>query len=82
MKPDRNAALKPKTIVAQQTSFLMSTLAEQREPRQSLKQIADVLPWGTFETAFAEAYSKLGGPAKPIRLIQTTGNPATRPGRQ
>ena len=38
-------------------------------PRQPLKQLADTLPWHTFETAFAAAYSELGRPAKPIRLM-------------
>jgi len=61
--------MKPKALVAQQTSFLMPTLAEQCDPRQPLKQLADALPWATFETAFAETYSEEGRPAKPIRLM-------------
>lgn len=61
--------MKPKALVAQQTSFLMPTLAEQCDPRQPLKQLADALPWDTFETAFAETYSEEGRPAKPIRLM-------------
>ena len=61
--------MKPKASVAQQTSFLMPTLAEQCDPRQPLKQLADALPWETFETAFAETYSEEGRPAKPVRLM-------------
>ena len=36
----------------QQTSFLMPTLAEQLDPRQPLKQLADALPWPEFEQVF------------------------------
>lgn len=61
--------MKPKAPVAQQTSFLLPTLAEQCDPRQPLKQLADTLPWATFETAFAETYSEAGRPAKPVRLM-------------
>jgi len=61
--------MKPKAPVAQQTSFLMPTLAEQCDPRQPLKQLADALPWDTFATAFAETYSEAGRPAKSIRLM-------------
>jgi IS5 family transposase len=52
-----------------QTSFLLPTLAEQCDPRQSLKQLADKLPWGIYEEAFSELYSEVGRPSKPIRLM-------------
>jgi transposase, IS5 family len=52
-----------------QTSFLMSTLAEQLDPRQPLKQLADTLPWWEFEQAFGKYYSQEGRPAKPVRLM-------------
>jgi transposase, IS5 family len=61
--------MKSKALVAQQTSFLTPALAQQCEPRQPLKQLADTLPWATFETAFAATYSEEGRPAKPIRLM-------------
>lgn len=61
--------MKPRVPVAQQTSFLMPTLAEQCDPRQPLKRLAEALPWATFEAAFAETYSEGGRPAKPIRLM-------------
>jgi len=52
-----------------QQSFLMPTLAEQCDPRQPLKQLADRLPWGEFDEAFGEFYSEEGRPAKPVRLM-------------
>lgn len=52
-----------------QISFLMPTLAEQLDPRQPLKQLADVLPWAQFESAFGKFYSAEGRPAKPVRLM-------------
>ena len=61
--------MKPKAPVAQQTSFLLSTLTEQCHPHQPLKQLADTLSWATIETAFSEAYSEQGRPTKPIRLM-------------
>jgi transposase, IS5 family len=47
----------------------MPTLREQLDPRQALYQLAQRLPWGTFEEAFAELYSEEGRPAKPVRLM-------------
>ncbi|MEQ2006438.1 MAG: transposase [Limisphaerales bacterium] len=61
--------MKPKAPVAQQTSFLKPMLAEQCDPHQLLKQLADTPPWDTFETAFAETKSEEGRPAKPVRLL-------------
>lgn len=52
-----------------QTSFLMPTLAEQLDPRQPIKQLADTLPWPEFEQAFGKYYSPEGRPAKPVRLM-------------
>lgn len=54
---------------SQQVSFLMPTLAEQLDPRQPLKQLADQMPWKEFETAFGKYYSAEGRPAKPVRLM-------------
>ena len=47
----------------------MPTLAEQCDPRQPLKRLAEKIPWQTFEEAFADLYSEEGRPAKPIRLM-------------
>ena len=47
----------------------MPGLAEQCDLRQSLKKLADAIPWKTFEDAFASLYSSTGRPAKPIRLM-------------
>jgi IS5 family transposase len=52
-----------------QTSFLLPTLAEQLDPRQPLKQLAETLPWSEFEQAFGKYYSAEGRPAKPVRLM-------------
>lgn len=52
-----------------QTSFLMPTLAQQLDPRQALKQLAEAIPWSEFERAFGKFYSPEGRPAKPVRLM-------------
>jgi IS5 family transposase len=54
---------------SRQQSFLMPTLREQLDPRQALYQLAQRLPWSTFEEAFADLYSEQGRPAKPVRLM-------------
>jgi IS5 family transposase len=58
-----------KASSSHQVSFLKPTLAEQLDPRQPLKQLADQLPWTGFETAFGKYYSAEGRPAKPVRLM-------------
>ncbi len=47
----------------------MPTLAEQLDPCQALKQLADQMPWTEFETTFGKYYSPEGRPAKPVRLL-------------
>jgi IS5 family transposase len=47
----------------------MPTLREQLDARQPLYQLAQALPWATFEEAFADCYSEEGRPAKPVRLM-------------
>lgn len=47
----------------------MPTLREQLDPRQPLRQMAERMPWATFEEAFAGLYSGEGRPAKPVRLM-------------
>jgi IS5 family transposase len=61
--------MQTKPAASQQISFLMPTLGEQLDPRQSLKQLADTLPWAEFEQAFGKYYSEQGRPAKPVRLM-------------
>jgi IS5 family transposase len=61
--------MQAKSSATHQTSFLMPTLAEQLDPRQPLKQLADTLPWSQFEPAFGKYYSQEGRPAKPVRLM-------------
>ena len=61
--------MKSKPKPSQQRSLLFPTLAEQCDPRQPLKKLADTIDWNQFEDAFADYYSELGRPAKPIRLM-------------
>jgi len=61
--------MQAKPSATHQISFLMPTLAEQLDPRQPLKQLADTLPWPEFEQAFGKYYSPEGRPAKPVRLM-------------
>ncbi|MDC0325476.1 IS5 family transposase [bacterium] len=61
--------MKSKATPTNQRSFLMPGLAEQCDPRQSIKKLADAIPWKTFENAFASLYSNTGRPAKPVRLM-------------
>lgn len=44
-------------------------MAEQLDPRQPLKKLADKLPWEEFEKAFGEHYRDNGRPAKLVRLM-------------
>jgi transposase, IS5 family len=61
--------MQAKPVATRQTSFLLPTLAEQLDPRQPLKQLADTLPWSALEQAFGKYYSPEGRPAKPVRLM-------------
>lgn len=47
----------------------MPALAEQLDPRQPLKKLADKIPWKEFDDAFGEHYSSNGRPAKPVHLM-------------
>ena len=58
-----------KSMPSGQVSFLLPTLAEQLDPRQPLKQLAEAIPWSEFEGAFGKFYSEEGRPAKPVRLM-------------
>ena len=61
--------MQAKSATTRQTSFLMPTLAEQLDPRQPVKQLAETLPWAVCEQAFGKYYSEEGRPAKPVRLM-------------
>jgi len=47
----------------------MPGLAGRCDPRHSLKQLADAIPWNTFEDSLGPLYSKTERSAKPIRLM-------------
>jgi len=61
--------MQSKPATSSQISLLMPTLAEQLDPRQPLKQLAEAIPWLEFEWAFGKFYSQEGRPAKPVRLM-------------
>ena len=67
--PGRFTSMKSKLKPSQQRSLLFPTLAEQCDPRQPLKKLADAIAWDKFEDAFSDYYSEVGRPAKPIRLL-------------
>jgi transposase, IS5 family len=61
--------MRNKTWAQPQRSFLMPTLREQLDARQPLYQLAQRLPWASWEEAFVDCYSAEGRPAKPVRLM-------------
>ena len=61
--------MQSKPPTSSQISFLMPRLAEQLDPRQPIKQLAEAMPWTEFEAAFGKYYSPEGRPAKPVRLM-------------
>ena len=52
-----------------QTSFLMSGLSEQLNPRHPIYQLSKVINWESLEADFTRLYSRRGRPAKPVRLM-------------
>ncbi len=57
---------------AAQSSFLMPTLREQLDARQPLYQLAQALPWATFEEALEDAKKKFVGPEPNILALPLT----------
>jgi len=47
-----------------QTSFLMSGLSEQLNPRHPIYQLSKVINWESLEADFIRLYSRRGRPAK------------------
>jgi IS5 family transposase len=52
-----------------QGHLLYQDLLKQLNPKHPLLVLAQKLPWAQFEQEFAQFYSSLGRPAKPIRLM-------------
>ena len=52
-----------------QTSFLMSGLSEQLNPRHPIYQLSKVINWESLEADFTRLYSRSGRPAKAVRLM-------------
>ena len=55
-----------------QTSFLYANLRDQLNPWHPLLKLARAIPRDHLESAVAPLYSRLGKPAKPIKV--TTGS--------
>jgi len=66
-RPLRTHKIKVQTFPTNIASF--PTLAEQCDPLQPLKKLADAIPRDKFEDALSDEYSKVGWPSKPIRLM-------------
>ncbi len=53
-----------------QKNLFGDDLLQQLDPKDSLLQLAQVIPWNDFDDAFSHHYSKnTGAPSKPIRLM-------------
>lgn len=52
-----------------QGNLLYPNLLDQLNPKSSLLQLAQTIPWEYFEKEFSGLYSQKGKPAKPIRLM-------------
>lgn len=61
--------MKGKSPDQSQQSFLYQGLKEMLNPRESLYQLAEKIPWEEIEKAFTKYYVDFGRPAKPIRLM-------------
>ena len=53
----------------QQTHLFLANLTDFINPKHQLCWLAEKIDWQFFETQFASLYSKVGSPAKPIRLM-------------
>jgi len=49
--------------------LFLQRLDDMCDPRQGLVKLSHVIPWDYFEKEFEGLYSKVGRPAKPIRLM-------------
>ena len=61
--------MKGKSPDSSQTSFLMSGLSEQLNPRHPIYQLSKVINWESLEADFTGLYSRRGRPAKAVRLM-------------
>ena len=61
--------MKGKSPDSSQTSFLMSSLSEQLNPRHPIYQLSKVINWESLEADFTRLYSRRGRPAKAVRLM-------------
>jgi len=56
-------------IHEKQGHLIYQDLLKQLNPRHPLLALAQKIPWSVFEEEFAQFYSSVGRPAKPIRLM-------------
>ena len=68
-KPLQSASMKPASSDTAQTSFLLSDLEKQLNPRSLLYRLAQAIDWKGFEKTFGSLYSTEGRPALPIRRM-------------
>jgi transposase, IS5 family len=61
--------MKGKSPDQRQTSFVNGELTTLLNPKNNLYALANKIPWNLLEQEFEEFYSKVGQPAKPIRLM-------------
>jgi transposase, IS5 family len=61
--------MKGKSPDSSQTSFLMSGLSEQLNLRHPIYQLSKVTNWESLEADFTGLYSRVGRPAKAVRLM-------------
>ena len=61
--------MKGKSPDSSQTSFLMSGLSEQLNPRHPIYQLSKIIDWESLEVDFTRLYCRRGRPAKPVRLM-------------
>ena len=50
----------------QQTDLFKNLLANQLNPKHPLYRLAQVIPWGKLEKAFAHLYGQVGLPSHPV----------------
>lgn len=58
-----------KPVNQEQKHLFLPSLNEFIDPKHELCLLADKIDWDFFEKEFAELYSVLGAPAKPVRLM-------------
>lgn len=62
--------MKPKTLHFSEGRLFEHRLSDQLNPKHPLYKMSKVIPWETLESSLSSYFpSKVGAPAKPIRLV-------------